>query len=175
MYDNKTDFCNATAGRHHHNYPGGLIEHTYGVLSTSIFICQKYQNGCLDLALVMAGAIFHDIGKMETSLSLKTETLLPHPIMSVLMAKPYLDTHNLTESFKQEIYNCISTHMLNEREDTPLGKIHMLEGYIIHQADGLDAYLKKGISELCKVSPGDCTDNAFPQTVYKSDNLAEDM
>lgn len=54
----------------------------------------------------------------------------------------------------------------------PLGCMHMLEAYIVHQADGIDAYLPNGLSALSKIDPGGHTNDAkFPNTLYKSDNL----
>ena len=91
LIDHKIGLCESTAGKNHHNYPGGLIEHTYNVLSMSLLISEKYQNGYLDLDLVIAASILHDVGKIKTSMSKKTEDLLPHPLMSVLMVKNYLD------------------------------------------------------------------------------------
>lgn len=48
---------------HHHNYVGGLLEHTYAVFS----ICKTFSSiyGTLDKELLLAGAILHDIGKMR--------------------------------------------------------------------------------------------------------------
>lgn len=172
LIDHKIGLCESTAGKNHHNYPGGLIEHSYNVLSMSLLISEKYQNGYLDLDLVIAASILHDVGKIKTSMSKKTEDLLPHPLMSVLMVKNYLDMYDIPETYKNEIFNCITTHSLNEKDDLPLGCMHMLEAYIVHQADGIDAYLPNGLSALSKIDPGGHTNDAkFPNTLYKSDNL----
>lgn len=172
LIDYKISLCESTAGKNHHNYPGGLIEHTYNVLAMSLLISEKYQNGNLDLDLVIAASILHDVGKIETSISKKTEDLIPHPLMSVLMVKNYLDMYDIPETYKNEIFNCITTHSLNEKDDLPLGCMHMLEAYIVHQADGIDAYLPNGLSALSKIDPGSHTNDAkFPNTLYKSDNL----
>lgn len=48
---------------HHHNYVGGLLEHTHAVFS----ICKTFSSlyGNLDRELLLTGAILHDIGKMK--------------------------------------------------------------------------------------------------------------
>jgi 3'-5' exoribonuclease len=48
---------------HHHNYVGGLLEHTYAVFS----ICKAFSSiyNELDRELLLAGAMLHDIGKIR--------------------------------------------------------------------------------------------------------------
>lgn len=54
---NMTWFCKCPGARsHHHNYEGGLADHTIEVLD----LVDKYGND-----LLRAGAILHDIGKMN--------------------------------------------------------------------------------------------------------------
>ncbi len=49
---------------HHHNYIGGLIEHTHSVMALCETIAGLYPG--LDRDLLLAGAILHDIGKIAT-------------------------------------------------------------------------------------------------------------
>ena len=63
---NDADFINAfkkapCAKIHHHNYIGGLIEHTQSVMTLCKTIAELYPE--LDRDLLLAGAILHDIGK----------------------------------------------------------------------------------------------------------------
>ena len=53
------------ASFHHHNYRGGLIEHTFEVwrLADSIYGCYGDQ---MDRELLLAGAALHDVGKMKS-------------------------------------------------------------------------------------------------------------
>ena len=56
-------FRRAAAARSmHHARRGGLVEHTAGVMRTADAICSVYPNANRDL--VLAGALFHDCGKM---------------------------------------------------------------------------------------------------------------
>ncbi|MDD4282047.1 MAG: HD domain-containing protein [Candidatus Methanofastidiosa archaeon] len=52
------------AKSHHHNYLGGLIEHTYGVMTVCNAIARSHVE--LDRELLLAGAILHDVGKIRT-------------------------------------------------------------------------------------------------------------
>jgi len=57
-------FRNAPAAvKLHHNYIGGLLEHTYNVLRTAAVILPLYPKVQADL--VLAGIFLHDIGKTE--------------------------------------------------------------------------------------------------------------
>ena len=59
------------ARRHHHAFAGGLLEHTLSVTRTCVFLAGKYaeyypdMQPPLDVGLVVAGAILHDVGKVR--------------------------------------------------------------------------------------------------------------
>ncbi len=57
-------FCNAPGGmKLHHNYLGGLLEHTHNMLRVAVAILLLYEQVQTDL--VLAGIFLHDIGKTE--------------------------------------------------------------------------------------------------------------
>ena len=53
---------------HHHAYVGGLLEHTIAVAGTARSLAMAYRDGGMDvdLPVVIAGALLHDLGKMES-------------------------------------------------------------------------------------------------------------
>ena len=61
----------AAASRNHHAFQGGYLEHTLSVTRTAVFFADKYSayytrmQPPLSKSLVIAGAIVHDIGKVE--------------------------------------------------------------------------------------------------------------
>ena len=56
-------YCRSpSAITHHHNYVGGNLEHTIGVVRLCKNICEMYEG--INLDLVITGAILHDIGKL---------------------------------------------------------------------------------------------------------------
>ena len=57
-------FCNAPAGKSwHHAYIHGLIEHTLEIIKICELICEFHSE--LNRDLIIAGAMLHDIGKIE--------------------------------------------------------------------------------------------------------------
>ncbi len=57
-------FCNAPGGvKLHHNFIGGLLEHTHNMLRVATGILPLYEEVNPDL--VLAGIFFHDMGKTE--------------------------------------------------------------------------------------------------------------
>lgn len=57
-------FCNAPGGvKLHHNYLGGLLEHTYSMLQVAVAVLPLYPQVQADL--VLAGIFLHDMGKTE--------------------------------------------------------------------------------------------------------------
>lgn len=57
----KTFFDYPAASRIHHNYLGGLAEHTVGMANLAEHIASQYQ--VLDRDLLIAGVLIHDMGK----------------------------------------------------------------------------------------------------------------
>ena len=61
----------AAASRNHHAFMGGYLEHTLSVTRTAVFFAEKYSSYYtrmkppISKSLVVAGAIVHDIGKVE--------------------------------------------------------------------------------------------------------------
>ena len=57
-------FVRATAAKYnHHAYPGGLLEHTLQVADAAAAVGALYR--CVDRDLAVAGALLHDIGKLD--------------------------------------------------------------------------------------------------------------
>ncbi|MEJ5226817.1 HD domain-containing protein [Thermodesulfovibrio sp.] len=74
----------------HHNYIGGLLEHTVSTMSLSALTADKYPD-VLDKSILITGAFLHDIGKTKelsgnVSIEYTTEgELLGHITLGVLM------------------------------------------------------------------------------------------
>lgn len=61
--DNESLLLNSAAGKGmHHDYVGGLLEHTLNIMKTCNAICAVYPQ--LDKELLMCAAAVHDIGKL---------------------------------------------------------------------------------------------------------------
>ena len=57
--------CPGGVGSVHHAFFGGLLEHTLSVVETCLTLSNKYHRAGIRKDILMVGALFHDIGKME--------------------------------------------------------------------------------------------------------------
>ncbi len=94
-------FCTAPGGiKLHHNYLGGLLEHTHNVLRAAVAILPFYPQVQSDL--VLAGIFLHDIGKTEE--------------LSYEMAFSYTDSGQLIGHIAQSLV------MVNKKADALAAK-----------------------------------------------------
>ncbi len=85
------------ASRHHHNYRGGLVEHTYEMWEIAERLCNQYREE-VDRDMLLAGTALHDIGKIkcyELTSGVSTVTdfgdLLDHIFISASMVSNLWD------------------------------------------------------------------------------------
>lgn len=125
----------------HHGWVSGLLEHT---LST-VNICKdlaKYHK--LDRDLLLAGAILHDIGKIDefetTSLIKITDkgNLLGHITLGVQMLSKKLETIEVPEITKNKLLHILISHHGSLEYGCPK-QPSFPEAFVIAKADELDA------------------------------------
>ncbi|OFI07007.1 3'-5' exoribonuclease YhaM [Clostridium acetireducens DSM 10703] len=132
----------------HHNYIGGLAEHTLNVMYLSKVLAYRYN--CNNREIAILGAKLHDIGKTEEyftegpfSFTLRGE-MEGHIVIGVTMleeafnANPELYSYD----FKERIKGCIVQHHGKLEYGSPK-KPNTEEAYIVHYADALDAFFNK--------------------------------
>lgn len=133
--------CPAAKGVHH-AYVGGLLEHTLGVFELCRRIADQYPQ--LDRQTLLAGAIFHDFGKIrEFSGGLANDytdegRLLGHIVLGVEMLAPYLAKSGLEEELQRHLKHLILSHH-GEMEFGAVRLPHTAEAMALHHADNLDA------------------------------------
>ena len=99
-------FCNAPGGiKLHHNYIGGLLEHTHNMLRVALAILPLYPDVQSDL--VLAGIFLHDMGKTEE--------------LSYDMAFSYTDSGQLIGHIVKTVL------MVNQKADALLAKGTQIE------------------------------------------------
>lgn len=143
LLDYKKDIFNTYGSRKHNHFKGGLLKHTLEVVKNSLVICERYSNKAYNKDIVLVTSCLHDIGKIKTH-QLKSfidESLLTHSTWSAIIVNPYLEKYNIDEKLKLQLLHCIHYHMLDEYDNSIFGTMHMVEQYIVHTADGLDAKL----------------------------------
>lgn len=143
------EFYTAPAAKiHHHNYVGGLLDHTVEVLKISKTLHQMFPQ--LDKDLFYAAAILHDIGKIRAydydnvSTEMSEEgQLLDHLYLSGVMVEEKLKELNISKDLSNQLLHIILSHhgdvsngwgsIVNPK--TP-------EAVALHYADLLDARVK---------------------------------
>ncbi|MCR1971901.1 HD domain-containing protein [Clostridium cochlearium] len=134
--------------RQHHNYIGGLAEHTLNVMYMAKILAYRYN--CRNKEIAILGAKLHDIGKTEEyfvegpfSYTLRGE-MEGHIVIGVTMLeeafreKPEL----YSEEFKNRMKGCIVQHHGKMEYGSPKTP-NTEEAYIVHYADYVDATMNK--------------------------------
>lgn len=132
----------------HHNYIGGLAEHTLGVMNLTKILCDIY--GCRRREIAVLGAKLHDIGKiyeLDSSgifkYTLEGE-LQGHIVIGVQMLDRAFRDMNcaFSDDFVNRIKGCIVQHHGKLEYGSPRIS-NMEESIILNYADTIDAHMNK--------------------------------
>ncbi|MBN1104072.1 MAG: HD domain-containing protein [Deltaproteobacteria bacterium] len=127
----------------HHNYLGGLLEHTLSVCETAELAAAHY--GELDRDLLLAGALLHDVGKVkelrfDRQIDYTDEgRLLGHIVLGVGMVEEKLEG---LKGFPQELGLRLKHLILSHHGEFEFGspkRPKFLEAFALHLVDDLDA------------------------------------
>ncbi len=148
------DFCTSpSAINHHHNYVGGNLEHTVGVMRLCKNICEMYEG--ININLVIAGAILHDIGKIkeyETKAAIeKTDqgNFIGHIVIGDRLIREKIN--NLREKgkeFDKDLEDKLCHIMLSHHGKFEFGSPTMpktIEAMVVHAADLMDSQVRNFI------------------------------
>lgn len=139
----QTTFKEAPAARSlHQAYLGGLLEHSLNVARICVSIANLYPE--LDRQLLIAAAVFHDIGKIrefswDFSIEYTTNgNLLGHILMGLAMLEPFILKSGLESELADHFRHLILTHHGEYQYGSP--KLPATaEAFVLHFADNLDA------------------------------------
>lgn len=137
----------------HHNFIGGLLEHTLSVTKLCAYLAENYP--VLDRDLLLTAAMFHDVGKLA-ELSAFPENdytdggqLLGHIFIGAdWLSKRMEKLGGFTVKRKNELLHCILSHH-GELEYGSPKKPELAEALALSMADNLDAKLE-GVTALFK-------------------------
>jgi 3'-5' exoribonuclease len=141
-------FTSPSAKLHHHNYIGGLLEHSVEVLQICKFTCEIFPE--LDEDLLYTGAILHDVGKIKTytydlvSIDFSEEgRLLDHLFISCDIVKETINEIEMPEELSNQLLHLILSHHGDVRNGwgSPVNP-QTPEAVALHHADNLDAKVK---------------------------------
>ena len=152
----------------HHVFLGGLLQHTLKVVRLSRLIADEYEgdklvSAMIDRDLLTAGAMLHDIGKIEElsrapgfDYTFKGR-LIGHISLGLMALKDRLDkTEGVTEKDADLLMHMMISHH-GELEYGSPKRPKTMEALILHYADNLDAKLQ-GLAEF---ADKDATDGDF--------------
>lgn len=155
----------------HHNYIGGLVEHTSNCARLADAVCRIYPQ--LKHDLLLAGVMLHDIGKtVELSFDKKIDytdegRLSGHLVIGERMLWDRIKTiEGFPERLRNEILHLIISHHGENSTGSPK-RPKMAEACALHFLENLDAQTKRFL-QLVEAPPGA---NPGPWTGY--DRLLE--
>jgi len=126
----------------HHNYVGGLLEHTVSVIKICEFASNLYQ---INRDLLVAGAMLHDIGKIfeyETTPIIEFTDegrLIGHIVMGCQFVTNKASEINLfPQNILMKLMHIIISHH-GELEKGAVKVPQIIEAVILHFADNMDA------------------------------------
>lgn len=145
-------FKNHTAAKSmHHNFSGGLLEHTLSVIELCSFYAKKYT--LINRDLLYAAALFHDIGKLEELSDFPivdytdSGQLLGHIMISVEWVNNKIrEINGFPEKLANLLKHCILAHH-GELEYGSPKKPQIIEAFALNFADNTDAKLQ-AISDI---------------------------
>jgi 3'-5' exoribonuclease len=141
---------------HHHNYVGGNLEHTYGVIQLCKTICEMY-NG-INKDLVVTGAILHDIGKLkEYSIKAAIEktdegNFIGHIVMGDRWIREKIaELRGNGKDFDQDLEDKLCHIILSHHGRYEFGSPRLpktIEACVVHAADLMDSQVKNFIQNI---------------------------
>lgn len=150
------EFSNAPGAQSkHHNYVGGLLEHTVEVMKICDLLCDFHEE--LNRELLLCGALFHDMGKLKSynynGASIERterENLIGH---IVLGSKLLVDKINGIEDFPEDLRLKLSHLILSHHGEikqafgSAVGP-KLPEAYVLHYADYLSSQAKIAVQNI---------------------------
>lgn len=130
----------------HHGFIGGLLEHTLGIVRLCDYLADNYP--VLKRDLLLASAMFHDIGKMEEISSFPENdytdegNLLGHIYIGAQRVSERIKTiPGFTKKMENEVIHCILAHH-GELEYGSPKKPALAEALALSLADNMDAKIQ---------------------------------
>lgn len=130
----------------HHNYMGGLIEHTISVTAICDFFASHYDDVNRDI--LIASALLHDIGKIKELSDFPNidytddGELLGH----IVMGSEFIGTEaDKIDGFPHQLRSLIQHNILAHHGEYEYGSTKLprtIEAFILHCADDTDAKVK---------------------------------
>lgn len=143
----------------HHNYRGGLIEHTIGVLEASYLMTNKYND--IDLNLIIAGSLLHDIGKIREYTEDGKRTLMGNLEGHINLGLEIIEEESSRIEDKDQNTLYLLRHIIishhGKAEWGSCKGPEFPEAFIVHMADYLDSQMYIYHNLLKDMTIGSCS------------------
>ncbi|HET8725008.1 MAG TPA: HD domain-containing protein [Anaeromyxobacteraceae bacterium] len=132
----------------HHAYPGGLLEHTVSCIKLSHRVADQYPQ--LDRDLLVAGAFFHDIGKIrelgyERNVEYTDEgRLVGHLVMAAQWIHEKARRVGVPRDLEQHVVHLVLAHHGKLEYGSPKAPA-TLEALVTHFIDDLDSRMNSWV------------------------------
>ena len=143
----------------HHAYIGGLLQHTLRVTQLCYLLSKQYP--VINRDLILAAAMFHDIGKTRELSPFPTNDytdegqLIGHIVIGYQMVKERIDKiGDFPKKLETELLHCILTHQGQPEYGSPK-RPSLIEALALHFADDTDAKMEIMIEEFEKTGSQD--------------------
>jgi 3'-5' exoribonuclease len=167
ILDNERFFQWPAATAIHHAYEGGLAEHTVSVCNNAVAIWERYQGQNLDIEVLVASALLHDIGKLDEYNRDGTRTkygnLISHLVSGAERVFEYCYRNGIDSNTNAK-FLLIKHSLLSHHEKPEFGAAVQpatLEAFIVAKADALDASYEIINKEINNISSGEMTNKIF--------------
>jgi 3'-5' exoribonuclease len=172
------------ASKNHHAFRGGFLEHVLSVTHSAIYLADKYRNEYLSLdpplskCLVVAGAILHDIGKLQEltpgpagATYSPSGKLIGHILLGRdIVREAAREIDELDPEMLLRLEHIIVSHQNRPEWGSPIAP-HTPEALLVHYADDIDAKFQMMAAALReKPLDGDAftsRNNALRRTIFR--------
>lgn len=167
------------ATRNHHPYMYGLLEHTLSVTGSCVRLAEHYQEQGIqvDRDLLVTGALLHDVGKTEelegppAPQYTTPGRLLGHIVIGIQrVGEIGAQIDDLTPERLLLVQHLIASHQGKPEWDSPRVP-QIIEGFILHYADDLDARINQVSAAVADLEPGEWS--AYERSLARSIYLPE--
>jgi len=162
------------ARRNHHAFVGGFLEHVLSVTRNAVFLAEKYSrdypelNPPLSRDLVIAGAILHDIGKVEELKATPAGAeytaageLIGHVLLGRDMVRAAAQQQNLAPETLLRLEHIIVSHQRLPEWGAPKPPMTP-EALLVHFADDVDAKFQTALAALAEAGDEQFTTSRNP-------------
>lgn len=175
----------AAAMHHHHAWRGGFLEHVLSVTRTACYLADKYRelypdlNPPLSKSLIVAGAILHDIGKLQELVQQPTGAdytpvgrLIGHIVLGRdLVRATAAEIPDMDAELLLRLEHIILSHQAVPEWGSPVSP-STPEALLVHYADDIDAKFQMMMGALsAEPMPGNeeftSKDNPLKRRIFR--------